>query len=110
MASKTVKTGEVPRRFLKFQKDYPVLFEAYRALGDAAGDAGPLDARTRELVRLAIAVGARFEGAVHSHTRRALEAGVEPEAIRHTALLSVTSLGFPSMMAALSWVNDVLDG
>ncbi|HZS32126.1 MAG TPA: carboxymuconolactone decarboxylase family protein [Methylomirabilota bacterium] len=47
---------------------------AYEALGAAA--AGPLDGRTRELVKLALAIGARLEGAVHAHVRRALEAGV----------------------------------
>jgi alkylhydroperoxidase/carboxymuconolactone decarboxylase family protein YurZ len=109
MASKTVKKGEVPGRFLKFKGDYPDVFGAYDQLGNAAGTAGPLDAKTVELVRLAIVVGAQLQGAVHSHTRRALEAGVSPAEIRHAVLLAVTSLGFPSMMSALSWVNDVLD-
>jgi alkylhydroperoxidase/carboxymuconolactone decarboxylase family protein YurZ len=53
-------------------------------------------------------VGARHEGAVHSHTRKALEAGCRPAEIRHAVLLSVTTMGFPNMMAALSWVDDVL--
>ena len=110
MASKTVKKGEVPGRFLRFKGDYPDVFSAYDRLGGAAGEAGPLDQRTVELVRLAIVVGAQLQGAVHSHTRRALEAGVNPEEIRHAVLLAVTSLGFPSMMSALSWVNDVLEG
>ena len=70
--------------------------------------AGPLDRKTRELVRLAIVVGARHEGAVHSHTRRALESGATAAEIRHVVLLSVTSMGFPNMMAAMSWVDDVL--
>jgi AhpD family alkylhydroperoxidase len=109
MAGKTVKKGELPKRYLKFQKDQPALFRAYESLGEAARAGGPLDPRTVELVRLAIAIGAGHEGAVHSHTRRALEAGVRPEEIRHAVLLSVTSLGFPAMMAALSWVNDVLE-
>ena len=109
MAGKTVKKGELPNRFLKFQKDCPEVFQAYERLGKAVQSAGPLDHKTVELVRLAIVVGARHEGAVHSHTRRALEAGLIPEEIRHAVLLSVTSLGFPSMMAAMSWVADVLD-
>jgi alkylhydroperoxidase/carboxymuconolactone decarboxylase family protein YurZ len=55
-----------------------------------------------------LAAGARLEGAVHSHCRRALEAGITPEEIRHAIVLSVTTVGFPSMMATLSWVDDIL--
>jgi alkylhydroperoxidase/carboxymuconolactone decarboxylase family protein YurZ len=110
MASKTAKKGQVPKRFLKFQDAYPAIAKAHEQLGAAARSAGPLDSRMRALISLAIAVGARHEGAVHSHTRKALEAGCDAEEIRHAVLLSVTTIGFPNMMAALSWVNDVLDG
>jgi len=82
--------------------------EAYEALGTALAEAGPLDAKTRALVKLALAAGAWREGAVHSHTRRALDAGCRPDEIRHVILLGTTTLGFPSMMAALTWVEDVL--
>jgi alkylhydroperoxidase/carboxymuconolactone decarboxylase family protein YurZ len=109
MASKTVKKGKLPKRFLQFQEDYPAVAAAYKQLGVATRNAGPLDQKTRALIGLAIAIGARHEGAVHSHTRKALEAGAKPAEIRHTAILSVTTMGFPNMMAALSWVNDVLN-
>ncbi|MDQ3624207.1 MAG: carboxymuconolactone decarboxylase family protein [Verrucomicrobiota bacterium] len=108
MASKTPKTG-LPTRFVKFQTQYPALAQALDQLGAAASSAGPLERKTIELVRLAIAVGAREQGAVHSHTRRALEAGASPEEIRHAVLLSITSIGFPNTMAAMSWVDDVLE-
>ena len=108
MASNTPKRG-LPRRFLKFQKTYPDLARALDQLGSAAASAGPLDKKSVELVRLATAIGAREEGAVHSHTRRALEAGATAGEIRHTVLLSITSIGFPNTMAAMSWVEDVLD-
>lgn len=99
---------KIPKRFLKFKKTYPEVGKAYEQLGKAAKTAGPLDSKTRALIGLAIAVGARHEGAVHSHTRKALEAGCNPAEIRHAVLLSVTTMGFPNMMAALSWVDDVL--
>jgi alkylhydroperoxidase/carboxymuconolactone decarboxylase family protein YurZ len=98
----------VPTRFQKFGKKHPAVMEAYEALGEATQQAGPLDAKTRCLVKLAIATGAGREGAVHSHTRRALQAGGSPDEIRHVVLLATTTLGFPSMMAALTWVEDVL--
>lgn len=53
--------------------------------------------------------GAQKEGAVHSHTRKALEAGCTPEEIRHVVLMLLPTVGMPSMMAAMTWVNDILD-
>ena len=110
MASKSTQPapGAVPARYLKFQKSYPKIFRAYAALGAASQEAGPLPKKTRALAKLAIALGARMEGAVHSHTRRALEAGCAPDEIRHVVLLATSTLGFPAMMSALSWVEDVL--
>ena len=98
----------LPNRFLKFQKDYPGIFELYEQLGSATRAAGPLDARTHALVKLGIAAGAGLEGAVHSHVRRAREAGCSPKEIRQIALLGLTTLGFPKMMTILSWIDETL--
>ena len=97
-----------PRRFQKFTKDYPKVARAYERLGDEVHAAGPLDEKSRALVKLGISVGARLEGAVHSHVRKALAVGAKPDELRHVALLSLPTIGLPSMMAALSWVDDVL--
>ena len=51
---------------------YPEVWRAYQQLGKAAATAGPLDARAQRMVKLALAVGARSQGAVHSHARRGL--------------------------------------
>ena len=106
--SKTPGPGKLPGRYLNFQKRFPAVFQAYDALGAASAEAGPLEAKTRALVKLAIAVGGQMEGAVHSHTRRAVEAGWTPAEIRHLVLLSITTMGFPGMMKTLSWVEDII--
>jgi len=99
-----------PKRFQEFTRRYPEIGRAYEALAEATQSAGPLDSKTRCLVKLAIAAGSWREGAVHSHARRALAAGCSPEEIRHVVLLATTTLGFPSMMAVMTWVEDVLEG
>src|SRR5215472_2182161 len=104
---KTSKT-QIPTRYQQFAKSYPTVMQAVEALGDATQSAGPLDSKTRALVKLAIAVGSLREGAVHSHTRRALEAGCTPDELRHVGVLAITTIGFPSTMAATSWVEDIL--
>ena len=112
MAMNTRSTSPPPRklpaRYVDFQKEHPAVFKAYDALGKATAEAGPLDGKTRSLVKLALAVGGQMEGAVHSHTRRALEASCSPDEIRHVVLLGTTTLGFPSMIKTLSWVEDIL--
>jgi len=99
--------AKLPGWYSEQKKRYPRVLEAYESLGEACRSAGPLEGKTLALAKLAVAVGARLEGAVHSHTRRSLEAGATVEECRHVVLLATTTIGFPAMMAALSWVEDV---
>jgi len=99
---------ELPKRFVAFRQAYPGVFSAYETFGRECAGAGPLAGKAAELVKLGIAIGARMEGATHAHCRRALGAGATPAELRHVALLAATTLGFPNMMAALAWVDDVV--
>lgn len=90
-------------------EQYPEVWDAYAELGRACAESGPLDARTRRLVKLALAVGARSEGAVHSHARRALEEGETSEALKQVAMLSIPTLGLPRGVAALTWIEDITE-
>lgn len=94
--------------YTKFTRDYPDVARAYEKLGKTVHEVGPLDDKTRALVKLGISVGAKLEGGVHSHVRKALAVGVTPEELRHAVLLALPTVGLPSMMAALSWVEDVV--
>jgi alkylhydroperoxidase/carboxymuconolactone decarboxylase family protein YurZ len=91
-----------------FAREFPATWEAYEALGKAASEAGPLDVRTRRLVKLALAIGAGSEGAVHSHTRQGLAEGLDPKEIKQIAVMAITTLGFPAAMASFSWMRDIL--
>jgi alkylhydroperoxidase/carboxymuconolactone decarboxylase family protein YurZ len=99
--------ANIPGWYSEQKKRYPEVLGAYESLGEACRAAGPLDGKTLALAKLAVAVGARLEGAVHSHTRRSVEAGATIDECRHVVLLATTTIGFPAMMAALSWVEDV---
>lgn len=87
--------------------DYPDLWSAYTDLGKASTNAGPIDGRSLRLIKIAMAIGAALEGAVHSHVRRALAEDIEVEALRHVALAAMPTLGFPAALRALSWIEDV---
>lgn len=60
------------------------------------------------IVTVGAAAGARLEGAVHAHARLAVQAGASADEIRHVVLLALTTLGFPTMMAVRTWVDEVL--
>jgi AhpD family alkylhydroperoxidase len=83
--------------------------DALEGLGQATKSAGPLDKKTAELVQLAAAASVRSEGSVHSHVRRALAAGATAEEVRHAIVLLTSTIGFPTVSAALSWIDDVLE-
>jgi alkylhydroperoxidase/carboxymuconolactone decarboxylase family protein YurZ len=99
---------ELPDVLREFAAKYPQVWDAYNRLGEAAAEAGPLDERTQRLVKLAIAIGAGREGAVHSHARRALKAGITPEELLHVGLLAITTIGWSGAFAAITWIMDVL--
>jgi alkylhydroperoxidase/carboxymuconolactone decarboxylase family protein YurZ len=100
---------KAPVRFQEFNKRYPGIAEAYENLASECHKSGPLNERERTLVKLGIAIGSGMEGSVHSQVRKALDAGIKQEEIRHALLLALTAIGFPGMMAALTWSEDILN-
>lgn len=109
--TRKAKGGEkLPGPFEKFTKEFPAVFEGYDAMGKAAHASGPLDAKTREFVKLGMSIGARLEGATHSHVRKALAAGAVAKEIRHATVLAISTLGLPTTIMAFTWVDDVLEG
>ncbi len=99
---------ELPATAGEFAEAFPDVWRAYGDLGAAAAEAGPMDDDTERLVKLALAIGAGSEGAVHSHTRRALDQGVDRERLRQVPALAITTLGFPRAMAGRTWIEDEL--
>lgn len=100
---------ELPARAGALVKAHPEIWKAYAALGAACAASGPLQESELRLIKLALAIGAASEGAVHSHVRRALTEGHSMEALRQVALLAIPTLGFPAAMRALSWIEDPQD-
>lgn len=98
----------LPDHYTRIKKQFPEYMAALDKLGETARASGPLDEKTAHLIQLAAAAANRSEGSVHSHTRRALLAGATKEEIYHTILLVTSTIGFPAMAAALSWVDDIL--
>ncbi len=97
---------KLPKKPAALARKYPRIWDCFEDLANECHQAGPLDAKTRRLVKLGIALGAGLEGGAHAQVRNALAEGITPEELRHVALLSLTSIGFPASMAALTWIDD----
>ena len=100
---------KLPKAAQRTADTFPEVWKAYQQLGAATEAAGPLDAKTRRLVKLAIAMGAGFDSAARSHIRRALrEEGVSVDELRHVALLAITTTGWSRGVRALDWIETVI--
>ncbi len=98
---------ELPVPITNFKKLYPDVWKAFTELGERCHEAGPLDERSRRLVKLALSIGAGgLEGATHSAVRNARKAGLGEEEIHHVVALAVTTLGLPSATRAFTWIGD----
>jgi alkylhydroperoxidase/carboxymuconolactone decarboxylase family protein YurZ len=96
-----------PKAFETFAQRYPKLGAAWEMIHDA-GDDGPLDERTRRLVKLAVAIGALREGAVRASTRKAVAMGITTTEIEQVIALAAGTLGMPATVAVSTWVETLI--
>ncbi len=97
-----------PKFYRGLRKSYPRFFKAWEGVGMATRKSGPLNEKTCQLIQLAAAAAMRSEGAVHSHVRRAVEAGATTQEIHQALMVIAPTAGFPIVIAALSWAEDLL--
>lgn len=112
MSSANTKTqGEtkLPQTFKDFIRKYPALGAAHESVGKAVEAAGPLDAKTCELIKIGICVGGGLESALRSHVRRASQSGATHEEIEQAVLLAMNTCGFPRTVAAWQWAWQQFD-
>lgn len=91
----------------KFVAAFPEVAKAWEVIG-AAGKSGPLDEKTCRLIKLALAMGAQQEGAVHASVRKGLAMGITREELEQVVALAAGTLGFPQTVAAYTWIQDLL--
>ena len=95
--------------YLKLKERHSDLIEAVEALGTAARMSGPLDEKTGHLVQLGAAAAIHSRGSVCSHAARALRAGATLDEVQHAIIVLTSTIGFPTVAAALSWVDEVIE-
>jgi 4-carboxymuconolactone decarboxylase len=98
----------LPEHFQDFVRTYPDVWEAHQKLSEACAQAGPLDRKTRELIKVGISGAANQITALQRHAVMAVQAGATEEEVYQTILLLITTVGFPRASAALQWARNVL--
>jgi len=72
---------ELGSRTAEMGRTSPEILRGYRALSDAGQNTNKLDAKTRELIALAVAVSLRCDGCITVHTSAAIKNGASKEEI-----------------------------
>ncbi len=85
-----------------FTSQHKDVYDAYKEYGKTIHEkGGPLDEKTRWLIKVSVSATEGYSFALITHIQKAINAGVTLEEIEHTLLLLAPSVGFPRMMEAL---------
>ena len=97
-----------PDYYANLKRRYPEVSKSFDRLAADCSAAGPLDVKTQRLIKLGVAIGSGIEGDIQNLTMQALDNGTTPNEIRHAVLLSVTTAGFPAMIASMQLVEEII--
>jgi AhpD family alkylhydroperoxidase len=78
----------------------PDVMKAFSALATSAGASGALDAKTKELIAVAVSVAVRCDDCVAFHTKAAAQRGATREEILETLGMAIYMGAGPSVMYA----------
>lgn len=99
----------LPGTFKKITDKYPNVWAAHEQLTKACTEAGPLDRKTVELIKVGICVGAGLETATQRHALMARENGATNDEIYQSVLMAMTTVGHPRAVAGWKLVNSILE-
>lgn len=98
----------LPKSLQNFIGKYPKVWEAYIALGEASGKAGPLSEKYIQLLRMVITGVKRQETSFKTHVRLALRSGAQPDEIQHAVILLLTAEGMGTTIRVMNWAVNVI--
>jgi len=96
--------------FTRFKAEFPEVYARHEALGKEVHEhAGPLDEKSRWLIKIAISAACNHKRALATHIQRAREAGIADGEIKHALLLLIPTAGFPAFMKAYAVLDKLVD-
>lgn len=86
------------------------IYDAYENFGKLVHEkGGPLDEKTRWLIKIALSTSCQYNHALRTHILKALKSGCTKEEIEHAILLVAPTAGFPKMMQGLLILRDTIE-
>jgi len=93
-------TQETSAQLAQLRADIPDTLRGFSAMAQAAGKDGVLDKKTKELIALALSVGARCDPCVGYHAQALVKFGATREEVAEALGMAVYMGGGPSLMYA----------
>lgn len=103
--SYTELTQEISANIKSIREQSPDLIKSFNALSQAAMKDGILDAKTKELIALAIGVANRCDGCIGFHVRTLVKMGMSFEELNEVLGIAVYMGGGSSLMYAANAVT-----
>lgn len=94
--------GAVSAHTAKMRQDLPDVMRGFSVMAQAACKAGALDAKTKELIAMALAVGARCDPCIGFHAKALAKCGATRAEVQETLGMCVYMGGGPGLMYAAS--------
>lgn len=93
-----------------FVDNHGEIYEAYENYGKLIHECGgPLDEKTRALLKIVISATCKHEYALTTHIKKAINSGCSKEEIEHALLLTAPTAGFPSMMESIMIMRSLFE-
>lgn len=102
-------TGNINTHLAPLRANLPEVMQGFGTLARSSMAAGAIDARTKELIALAIGVATRCDGCIGFHAKALVRLGASDEEVREMLGVAVYMGGGPSLMYAASALEAVAE-
>lgn len=100
---------ELDTSLAKLNKEWPEQMSAFMGFVEAVEKPGALDAKTKELVALAVAITAHCCSCIAFHVKNALAHGATGKEVMEASWVAVMMGGGPSLMTYVPLVQKALE-
>ncbi len=99
---------DIHKIFSQFKEEFPEIHAKQEALGKEVHEkGGPLDGKSRWLIKMAISGACNHKRALETHIRKARAAGINEDEIKHALLLLIPTAGFPAFMKSYAVFKSI---
>jgi 4-carboxymuconolactone decarboxylase len=93
-----------------FMEQHESIYSAYEEYGRLIHEeGGPLDEKTRWLIKIALSTESQYEYALRTHILKGIKSGCTLQEIKHAILLVAPTAGFPKTMSGLLVFRQLLE-